>query len=48
MEIKCETGCKGGISKLGVLDVYIFADLPSFYEKTTILSNMEVDVNITF
>lgn len=45
MEFICETGSKDRKSKLGVLDVCIFADLRSVYEKA-ILSKMEVDVNI--
>jgi hypothetical protein len=39
--IYCETGSKHGMSKLGVLDVYVFADLPNFYENT-ILSKLGV------
>ena len=30
----CETGSNRGLSKLGVLDVCPFADVPSFNEKT--------------
>ena len=33
MAFTFETGSNNGISKLRVLDVFVFADLPSFYEK---------------
>jgi hypothetical protein len=45
--IYCETGSKHGMPKLDVLDVCVFADLPSFNEKT-ILSKLGVHLNISF
>ena len=46
--IQFETGCKDGISKLDVLDVCVFADLPSFYEKTKLIKWRELHLDITF
>ena len=40
--IHCEAGCQQGvsISKLGLLDVCIFAGFPSFFDNKTILTKM--------